>query len=1026
MSQAEATREAASAHDAGRPPGPHFVVTVGTDHHPFDRLIQWVNDWLAAHPGFQGSFFVQSGSATIESAAQSEKFLDSAGLNRALDEADVTICHGGPGSIADAWQRGQVPIAIPRLRKLGEAVDDHQVDFCRKLAGTGRVRIAEDPAGLSVLIEEALADRSGFRLGGSPATADATVAHTVTRFEELVNDLVSGPRRRLPLISRGARRARRGTRAGTKPETGAGEPAGTNPADLSLGRTPARESRRLLLRGSKVMRLKLLPGRALVGVAVAAVAALPVVGIATAQGAQAAPGLPASGTGPGQSLSAAASSSWQTNDIVWALGYANGVVYVGGQFTSVRPPGDPKGTGEVGQAYLAAFSSSTGSLISSFNPTLDGKVTAIAVSPDGSTVYVGGSFTHVNGNYHAYLAAFDTSTGTLINTWKPSATASVTALAVSPDGSEVYIGGNFGKIDGVARNRVGAVTASGAGTIEPWAPAVNGSVTTIAVAPDDSRVLIGGYFSTFNGVTQQAIGSTNPVDGSSEPWALPSNFVPNYSGCVSTVKDIIFNGSTAYVAAEGTGGGCFDGDFAVDASTGNLVWQNDCLGATQSLVVINGLLYKGSHAHDCAYSPGGFPQVSNPSGGWVTHRLLAQSLSDGSIGHWNPNTNGNNLGPRVMATDGTNMFLGGDFTTVNNVGQQGFAIFRPSPDGTAPTRPGQPVVTSTSVGVDSISFVGSADNDDGTLTYRIYRDGGASPIANVTATSWPYALPVIHYRDVGLAPGSTHTYKVSATDGTKGSSVSATSAPVTVSSTSPSQSYAQTVLTDNPSFFWKLDETSGNTAADSSPNGFSGIYEPGTTQGQAGPITGDPQTATSFDGQSGLVTSASQVSGPNTFSIEGWFNTNSNTGGKLIGFGDNQTGMSGNYDRHIYMMNDGQLVFGVWTGQTQTIESPQVYNDGQWHYVVATMGSSGMALYVDGQLVGTNPTTSAQAFNGYWRVGGDNLNGWNLDPWGSNSQGTTEPYGYYFNGIIGDVAVYPYALSASQVAAHYAANALEH
>ena len=84
-------------------------------------------------------------------------------------------------------------------------------------------------------------------------------------------------------------------------------------------------------------------------------------------------------------------------------------------------------------------------------------------------------------------------------------------------------------------------------------------------------------------------------------------------------------------------------------------------------------------------------------------------------------------------------------------------------------------------------------------------------------------------------------------------------------------------------------------------------------------------------------------------------------------------------------------------------------------------GTGSLALYVDGQLIGTNTTSTAQPYSGYWRVGGDNLNGWNLDPWGSNSQGTTQPHSYYFNGTIADVAVYPTALSASQVAAHYAA-----
>jgi hypothetical protein len=126
------------------------------------------------------------------------------------------------------------------------------------------------------------------------------------------------------------------------------------------------------------------------------------------------------------------------------------------------------------------------------------------------------------------------------------------------------------------------------------------------------------------------------------------------------------------------------------------------------------------------------------------------------------------------------------------------------------------------------------------------------------------------------------------------------------------------------------------------------------------------------------------------------------------------------------MMNDGQLVFGVWNNQTETIETPNVYNDGQWHYVVATYDATNTtgpneALYVDGQLIGTTTSSSAQSYTGYWRVGGDNLNGWNLDPWGSNSQGTTQPHSYYFNGTVADVAVYPTALAAAQVTAHFAA-----
>ena len=225
-------------------------------------------------------------------------------------------------------------------------------------------------------------------------------------------------------------------------------------------------------------------------------------------------------------------------------------------------------------------------------------------------------------------------------------------------------------------------------------------------------------------------------------------------------------------------------------------------------------------------------------------------------------------------------------------------------------------------------------------------------------------------------------------------------------------------MADNPSFLWPLND-SGGTAADASGHGFTGVYEPGTTQGASGPFTGS--TATTFDGNTGLVTSASQVTGPQAFSAELWFKTTTTDGGKLIGFGSNQTGSSSNYDRHIYMMNDGQLTFGVYNNQTVTVETPNTYNDGSLALRGRDLQRADLAFYVDGQLIGTNTTSSAQAYNGYWRVGGDNLNGWNLDPWGSNSQGTTQPHSYYFNGTIADAAVYPAALSAAQITAHYAA-----
>ena len=738
-------------------------------------------------------------------------------------------------------------------------------------------------------------------------------------------------------------------------------------------------------------------------------------------------------------LSSSALQTWQTDNTVWALAYGNGVVYAGGQFLNARPPGAANGsaTGEVSRTYLAAFNSATGALITSFDPVIAETgsasgpgVYALAVSPDGSTLYVGGLFNKVNGAYRDNLAAFSTATGALTS-WQPSAYGKVNAIAPSPSGQQIYIGGGFnelgtsGSAAGIqTRNYAGAVDASG--NLQPWAPVVDSALTTIAVDPDGSQVLVGGYFGHLNGVFQPGAGAVDPVTGTTDTgWA--ANIVPDNSSCSPpAVKTIVISGGVAYLGSEGTGVGCFDGDFAVNLSPGGdtLAWQNDCLGATQSLVVIHGYLFKGSHAHDCAYAPGGFPQVNNASGtGWVTHHLLDQSLADGSLGHWTPNDDDTLLGPRAMATDGSQLFLGGDFLNVNGKPQQGFAIFPARPDSVYPSNPATaPAVTSTSAGTDTVQFPAVSSADVGTLTYSIYRDGGKTPVATLTATSWPWALPVLTYQDKGLAPGSVHTYSYAATDGTHLSGQSPASAPVTVASASPALSYSQTVLSNSPSFFWPLNDT-GSTASDASPNGFNGTYTGGTTEGAAGPLTGS--TATSFDGKSGNVHSQTSVNAPQAFSIEAWFNTTTNTGGKLIGFGASATGLSGAYDRHIYMMNDGQLVFGVWNNADVTIETPNTYNDGQWHYVVATYNAANttgpnLALYVDGHLVGTGTTASAYSYTGYWRVGGDNLNDWNLDPEG-NSQGTTEPNSYYFNGTIADVAVYPAALTAAQVQAHFAA-----
>jgi hypothetical protein len=703
-----------------------------------------------------------------------------------------------------------------------------------------------------------------------------------------------------------------------------------------------------------------------------------------------------------------ASTSWQTNGTVWALAYAHGVVYASGDFTSVRPPGAAAGTGEVARNHLAAFDSTTGDLLS-FNHSLNAKAWAMVPSADGSTLYVGGDFSTIDGASRVKLAAFNTATGNLTS-WAPKVSGSIRGMAIH--GSTVYFSGSFSTVfaSGAsgARKNLAAVTT--AGTLLPWAPTADLTVFRIAVAPNGGRVFVGGYFTVLNGVARRGTGALDPNTGATLPWASANVLPPHSGACTSDIKDIRVDAGNVYFAAEGTGGGCFDGTFAARQSDGALVWKNTCLGATQSIEIIGSFLYKGSHAHDCS-SVGSFPQV--PTGG--ARHLLVEKLSDGSLGPWYPNTSGNPLGPRAFATDGTQLFVGGDFLTVNNKAQQGLTRFGGPPDLTKPRQPKAPTASSTTPGQVRLSWQAVTDDDDETLVYRVFRDGSATPLfSSVPTRSTFWILPTLTFTDTTVAPGSTHTYKVDAKEanGTN-ASVKSAATSVTVAGGGVAPSYRDTVIGDSPFQYLRLGEASGTAAADASGNGRTGLYQGTVTLGQAGAIAGDANTAVLLGGSgttNGYVTqqSTTAVTNPTTFSVELWFKTATTTGGKLIGFGGARTGNSDQYDRNLYMTNTGTLVFGAWAGKATTISSTARYNNNAWHHAVGTLGSGGMALYVDGARVASGTNTVAQAYNGYWRVGGDNLNLW-----------PSRPTSDYFKGTVDEAAVYPTALSAAQVTEHF-------
>src|SRR3954471_10233367 len=368
------------------------------------------------------------------------------------------------------------------------------------------------------------------------------------------------------------------------------------------------------------------------------------------------------GTVPGN-----AAPSWQTNGTVNAIAAANGIVYVGGSFSSVRPPGAAAGTGEVARGNLAAFNASTGALITSFNHPLNGAVSVLTASADGSTVYVGGDFTTVDGTTtRNRIASFTVASGALTS-WNPNSNGRVTGIA--PFGSTVYVGGYFSTIGGRTERRVAALNASTGAALATFTTTPDNVVYQIALTPQGDRLFLVGAFLSVNGdPAYHAVAMIDPASGAALPFPAASVIPPKTDACIVEAKSVKTDSTGAYIGVEGTGGGCFDGTFAVNTPDGSLRWQSFCLGATQAVQPIGAILYTGSHSHDCsadqAVDPDAFPEI-----GWgrgLSRHLLSRSTSGGLLASWYANTNGGpsgaGLGPRVMASDGSQLFVGGEFT----------------------------------------------------------------------------------------------------------------------------------------------------------------------------------------------------------------------------------------------------------------------------------------------------------------------------------------------------------------------------
>jgi PKD repeat protein len=292
-------------------------------------------------------------------------------------------------------------------------------------------------------------------------------------------------------------------------------------------------------------------------------------------------------------------------------------VILGGQFTQVQAAsGGPVLT----RNNLVAFNARTGAISTAFapsvddaNPDTDEEVSALVPAADGASVYIGGSFTTVNGERSRRVAQLSLSNGALVPTFRaPAMDGRVKDLRLV--GNRLWLAGTFATVAGQAQPALATVNAT-TGAFDPYmslpfaGPLRGGvlQVLKIDVTPDGKRLVAIGNFTSVTGADRQqlALLDLTGAGAALADWAT-SGYAP---ACITRfdtyMRDVDFSPDGTYFVVVTTGG--YRGsttlcDTAVrweTAATGTQIaptWVNHTGGdTTYSVAATGGAVYVGGH-----------------------------------------------------------------------------------------------------------------------------------------------------------------------------------------------------------------------------------------------------------------------------------------------------------------------------------------------------------------------------------------------------------------------------------------------
>ena len=369
------------------------------------------------------------------------------------------------------------------------------------------------------------------------------------------------------------------------------------------------------------------------------------------------------------------------------------LVFLGGNFTRMRPPRGSTAS-SVRRLHLAALTVRRGRLVKTWHVAVrfhgsakNATVQTVALSGDGTILYVGGRFDSIGGKRRSNVAALSATSGRVLG-WHPSPNGRVHALTVSGR-SRVYLGGTFTAVNGHRRLHVAAVTRRGH-LVTKWHPSIQQvggacpprcapDVHAIALSHDRSTVYLGGTFGLVNGVPRNSTAAVRAGTGHLTKWN-PSIFSSGARGSLNTVHHMVRVGGTMYLC----------GDFwqlnypratfvspnlaAVTTGSGDAISSFNAAtdGSVNSCAVHKrlGALFLGGH-----FDHVGTRNAVRSKTAPIRHHMAAVKLGSGGLLAWAPDAN-SVPGAYAVAAQKRHIAYGGEFTTVNGRAQAGFAQFR--------------------------------------------------------------------------------------------------------------------------------------------------------------------------------------------------------------------------------------------------------------------------------------------------------------------------------------------------------------